>query len=187
LERADLVLLGRSLERLARPVEGEVAAARGAWPALAAGLPRESTAQLRLHVLAANAYAGELALPAFFTREGGLTGPAAGIGALLKAYTRLVQRGWWMTAATVGAHDRPSRGPAVSFLRANSGLYIYCIYDGHYDLSLVGKDLTDAYRKLGGPAAFGKALTAGRVQALADTYSIPAVRLEPHPPPGVHV
>jgi hypothetical protein len=76
---------------------------------------------------------------------------------------------------------------AAQFLRANAGLYIYCVYDGHYDLSLVGKALQDAYRKLGGPSAFGKALTQRQVEALAHAYSIPATRLAPHPPTGLAV
>jgi hypothetical protein len=130
-----------------------------------------------------------LALPRFVTTEGGLTGPAAGIGALLKYYIRLTQRGWRVTAiaTTPLARRSAGRAAAMRFLRANSGLYIYCIYDGHYDLSLIGKKLQDAYRKLGGPAAFGATLTAARVEALARAYSIPATRLQPHPLPRVHV
>jgi hypothetical protein len=71
------------------------------------------------------------------------------------------------------------------FLRANAPLYIYCVYDGHYHLSLIGKALLSAYLKLGGAAAFGASLTQSRVEALALAYSIPATRLEPHPAPGV--
>ena len=66
-------------------------------------------------------------------------------------------------------------------------LYIYCVYDGHYDLSLIGKAVQSAYRKLGGAPAFGASLTQSQVEALARAYSIPAVRLEPHPAPGVVV
>jgi hypothetical protein len=73
------------------------------------------------------------------------------------------------------------------FLRANAPLYIYCVYDGHYHLSLIGKTLLSAYLKLGGYTAFGASLTQSRVEALASAYSILATRLEPHPSPGVVV
>ncbi len=128
-----------------------------------------------------------LALPPLVTREGGLTGPAAGIAALLKGYTVLVQRGWGFIATAAAPPPHTGGRDAMSFLHANSGLYIYCIYDGHYDLSLMGKKLLDAYRTLGGPAAFGAALPPARLRALAQAYSIPATRLEPHPPPSLHV
>ncbi len=74
---------------------------------------------------------------------------------------------------------------AARFLRANAPLYIYCVYDGHYHLSLIGEALLSAYLKLGGVAAFGASLTQSRVEALALAYSIPATRLEPHPAPSV--
>ena len=74
---------------------------------------------------------------------------------------------------------------AARFLRANAALYIYCVYDGHYDLSLIGKVVQSAYRKLGGPSVFGASLTQGQVGALARSYSIPTARLEPHPAPSV--
>ena len=71
---------------------------------------------------------------------------------LLKAYAVLTQRGWRFLAAAL-TNQTTARGrtttAAAQFLRANAGLYIYCVYDGHYDLSLVGKALQDAYRKLG--------------------------------------
>jgi hypothetical protein len=41
--------------------------------------------------------------------------------------------------------------------------------------------LVSGYEKLGGPQAFGAALTQAQVNALAGAYSIPAARLEPHP------
>ncbi|HEY2766753.1 MAG TPA: hypothetical protein VGI76_00765 [Solirubrobacteraceae bacterium] len=188
IERADLVLVAHTLGQLEAPVHAEVAAARGAWPAIVGGLPSNPSRAARLAIATADARAHEVALPRFFDVEGSLTGPAAGLGALLKAYTRLTQRGWRVTTAAskAEAHERQSPA-AASFLRANSGLYIYCVYDGHYDLSLVGKQLESAYRKLGGPEAFGGRLTDGEVQALARGYSIAATRLMAHPLPRVHV
>jgi hypothetical protein len=62
-------------------------------------------------------------------------------------------------------------------------LYIYCIYDGHYDLSLIGKALPNAYHKLGGPPAFGGSLTQVQVDSLVRAYS--QARLTPHPSPNL--
>ena len=70
---------------------------------------------------------------------------------------------------------------AARYSRTNSSFYIDAIYDGHFNLSLVGKSLTAGYEKLGGAGAFGSRLPPSRLAALAAAYSIPAVRLEPHP------
>lgn len=180
LERTDLARLGHALRRLESPVHAEVAAARTAWPALVGGLPPASTPATRHAIASAAALAETLALPRFVLVEGGLTGPAAGVGGLLKSYTVLTRRGWqFLTAA--------SRTGRASFLRANSGLYVYCVYDGHFELSVLGKRLQAAYRKLGGGGAFGAALTPADVEALAHAYSSATTRLEPHPAPRVRV
>jgi hypothetical protein len=131
-------------------------------------------------VAAASASAKRLPEPPFMTNAARLTGPAAGIAGLYEQYVRLAERGWRLTEATVSAIVG---GPptAAGFARENASLYIYAIYDGHFDLSLVGHSLTSAYERLGGPQAFGPRLSLGEVNALAASYSIPAVRLEPHP------
>jgi hypothetical protein len=90
-------------------------------------------------------------------------------------------------AGAAGAGSDGVSTATAPFLRANSPLYIDCVYDGHYHLSLIGKALLSAYLKLGGAAAFGAALTQSRVEALALAYSVSATRLEPHPAPGVVV
>jgi len=208
------------------PVHAEVAAARATWPTLNGGLPSPVPATLAAGIAAAERRAGALRLPSPVVEEHGLTGPAAGIGGLLRSYLLLVQRGWQFLAAattarttaqtgahttaqtgaqttaqtgaqttaqtgaqtTAGGRRHPLKTPATggpgaaAFLRSNSPLYLYCVYDGHYDLSLVGKKVADAYDALGGPAGFGAALTPGEVQALGEVYSIPGVRLQPHPP-----
>jgi hypothetical protein len=74
-----------------------------------------------------------------------------------------------------------TRQAQASFARANSSLYISAIYDGHFNLSLLGKSLVAGYEKLGGARAFEAALTPAEIAALATAYSIPAVRLTPHP------
>ncbi len=174
--------LAHTLRQLQTPAAGEVAAARAAWPSLAGGLPRAVAPALRMEVATAAHRAAALALPADITTEGSITGPAVGLAGMLKSYVRLTQRGWQYLAAAGTASKAAAR-----FLHANAPLYIYCVYDGHYHLSLVGKALQSAYRKLGGAPAFGASLTESRVEALARFYSIPSVRLEPHPAPGVVV
>ncbi len=185
MERADLVRLAHTLQQVQAPIAAEVAAARAAWPSLAGGLPASVTPTLRAELAAADRRAAALALPAEVTTEGSLTGPAAELAGMLKSYVRLAQRGWQYLAGTLGV--RATTAAAARFLRANAPLYIYCVYDGHYHLSLIGKTLQSAYLKLGGGPVFGASLTQSQVEALASAYSIPATRLEPHPAPGVVV
>ncbi len=204
VERADLVQLAQTLQQLQTPTTAEVKAARAAWPSLASGLPHEATPALRAAVAAAETHAAALTLPAALITEGSLTGPAAQLAGMLKSYVRLSQRGWQHLAGALipqsgtastqpGTRPQPSASgdggdtTTARLQRANAPLYIYCVYDGHYTLSLVGKALQSAYRKLGGPSAFGGSLTQSQVEALARTYAIPAVRLEPHPAPSVVV
>jgi hypothetical protein len=185
LERTDLVLLSRTLERLESPIRNELTAARAVWPALNPGLPKGHVpAAMQQGIFSAGARAQAVTPPPFVTKPNILTGPAAAIGALINNYTVLAQRGWQQTEAAIS----PPTGPtdtSLRFLRANAGLYIYCIYDAHFDLSLAGKQLQHAYRTLGGPPAFGHSLTLPQIEALARFYSPPSVRLEPHPPPSL--
>jgi hypothetical protein len=186
VERTDLVQLAHTLQRLQTPTTAEVAAARAAWPSLAGGLPDGVAPALRVEAATADRHAAALTLPAEVTTEGSLTGPAAELAGMLRSYVRLTQRGWQYLATALAAGSGASAA-AARFLRANAALYIYCVYDGHYDLSLIGKTMQSAYRKLGGAPAFGAALTQSQVEALASAYSIPAARLEPHPAPSVVV
>jgi hypothetical protein len=207
LERAQFGQVASDLSALEPAVKRELVASRAAWPAIASGLPPSLPSSLRVALSAANTSAKALPEPAFLANSSRLTGSAAGIAGVYENYEQLSQRGWAMTnaAAQTIAAMPPARagGLAVgtsnpgaprarrgtdgasaaqaSFERANSPLYIDAIYDGHFDLSLLGKNILGGYQKLGGPAAFGAALTQSQVNALADAYSIPAVRLEPHP------
>ncbi|HEY7951600.1 MAG TPA: hypothetical protein VID70_01350 [Solirubrobacteraceae bacterium] len=80
----------------------------------------------------------------------------------------------------------PSNAPlspaALRFIRANASLYIGSVYDGHYNLSVVGERLREAYAQLGGPSAFGAALTPALLAQLASFYSPGVLRLAPKPP-----
>lgn len=194
LERARFEQVSSQLSALQGAVKREVAASRVAWPQVANGLPHAPGSGLRTAVSAANADARALREPSFLANASRLTGPAAGIAGIYENYEQLAQRGWNLTEAAAQAISNvsPSGTNATtvsartsdaqaSFARTNSPLYIDAIYDGHFDLSLLGKSLASGYEKLGGPGAFGAALTQSQVNALAGAYSIPAVRLEPHP------
>jgi hypothetical protein len=180
LQRAQFVQVNNGLRSVQGAVQHEVVASRTAWPLIADGLPQAPPAALQGAVGAASASSKALPEPPFMRNVGQLTGPAAGIAGLYESYERLAERGWRLTAASIAAIV--SGAPAgASFARENSSLYIDAIYDGHFDLSLLGKDLTSGYEQLGGPTAFGATLPQSEVNALAAAYSIPAVRLEPHP------
>ncbi len=179
LERAQLVQVSNGLYQLEAPVLREVAASQIAWPAIANGLPATLSSSLQRAVANASTAARALPEPRFVAHVSALTGPASGIAGLYESFSALTLRGWRLTETGIAAilHGTPA---AASFARGNSSLYIDAIYDGHFDLSLLGKSLVSGYEKLGGRAAFGASLPPGEVTALAAAYSIPAVRLEPH-------
>jgi len=192
LERAQFVQVSNQLSALEAAVRREVSASRAAWPSIADGLPQAPGGGLRTAVSTANARAKALPEPSFLADARKLTGPAAGIAGIYESYEQLAQRGWNLTEAAVqtissatastgNVAARARAAAQTSFERANSPLYIDAIYDAHFDLSLLGKSLTGGYEKLGGPEAFGAALRQAQVNALAEVYSIPGVRLEPHP------
>jgi hypothetical protein len=180
LQRAQLVQVANELRALESAVQREVATSRGAWPQIANGLPRALSPSLRSEIASANASAGALPEPRFIAQSSKLTGPAAGIAGLYESYARLAQQGWRLTAAGI-ASILEGAPAAAGFARENSALYIDAIYDAHFDLSLLGKSVVSGYEKLGGSPGFGAGLTQAQVGALAAAYSIPAVRLEPHP------
>jgi hypothetical protein len=204
LERSQFEQVARQLSALQGPVKQEASASRSAWPAIADGLPATLGSGLRTAVSAANVRAKALAEPAFLANASRLTGPASGIAGIYENYEQLAQRGWSMTEAAVmlignlgatvsdstaavanAGTARPAgattNATQANFARANSPLYIDAIYDAHFDLSVLGKRLSEGYKKLGGSRAFGTVLTQAQVNALAEVYSIPAVRLQPHP------
>ncbi len=184
LQRAQLTQVSDGLRFVEAAVAREVAASRAAWPLIADGLPRAPDGTLRGAVSTATATAHALPAPPFMAKARELTGPAAGIAGLYESYDRLAERGWRLTETTIAAiaSDSPT---VASFERTNSPLYIHAIYDAHFNLSLVAQHLADGYKRLGGPHAFGPTLTQADIDALAAAYSIPAVRLNPHPGPAI--
>jgi hypothetical protein len=59
-------------------------------------------------------------------------------------------------------------------------LYIESIYDAHFGLAQIGKQIPIDYRRVGGAGAFGASLTPAEVGALATSYSEASDRLSPH-------
>ena len=173
--------MAHALQRLEETVAGEVAATKAAWPQIANGLPKDTTTVVRAPIQTAAGAASKLVLPALFeeAQSAALTGPAAGLAGLLRSYSFLASRGWQLVAASL---DQIERGPpaAARFARANVALYIESIYDAHFSLGKIGKDLAKGYDKLGGAHMFGSALTQADVDRLARGYSEERNRLHPH-------
>jgi hypothetical protein len=120
-------------------------------------------------------------VPAIFEEEAAavLTGPAASLAGLFRSYSGLSTRGWQLIGAAI---DQIEHAPPVAarFARANVDLYVESVYDGHFTLAQIGKEVLAGYRKLGGARVFGASLTQPEVDALAQAYSEPADRLHPH-------
>jgi hypothetical protein len=168
LQRQELAAVSRALR------------AKAAWPLIANGLPAETRALVG-PVSAAATSAARVPLPALFGEApaASLTGPASGLAGLFRSYRGLSTRGWQMIAASIEQIQSRSPGSA-RFARENIALYIESVYDAHFALAQIGKQLGRAYAMLGGPAAFGPSLTAAEVNALAGSYSEAADRLHPH-------
>ena len=183
LQREDLVAVSRALASVERPVAVEVATAKRAWPLIANGLPTGAgaLASTRVPVAGAATSAAHVPTPPMLgeAQADSLTGAGAGLAGLFRNYIGLTTRGWTLTGAAIDQIEHGSPTDA-RFARENVGLYIESVYDGHFDLAQIGRHLTDGYRRLGGPAAFGRALTQAEVDALGDAYSEANVRLHPH-------
>lgn len=181
LEREDLVAVAHALQHAQGPVEREVAAAKAAWPLVAHGLPARTATIPRAPILAAAATAAKVPMPAPLQEAQAtmLTGPGSSIAGLFRSYSGLAAHGWQIidTSIDVIEHGSPA---AARFARANVALYIESVYDAHFALAQVGKKVLDGYGKLGGGRAFGTALAAEEVEALAHAYSEATDRLHPH-------
>jgi hypothetical protein len=180
LEREDFASVSRALTGMASSIGVEVRATKAAWPTIANGLPSPLGARSRGAIQAAQASARSVRLPALFdeVRSASLTRPAAHIAGLARSYQGLAARGWQMIVAAIAARERGSA--AARFAHANVALYIESVYDAHFTLAQIGKQLRATYSELGGPAAFGPLLSAAEVDSLARTYSEANDRLHPH-------
>lgn len=160
----------------------EVAATKGAWPLVAHGLPTDVSSISRSAIATAAQRASQLKLPPLFQerRARAITGPGAAMAALFRSYAVLGARGWTLIGSAIDQieHGSPT---AARFARANVSLYVDSVYDSHFDLAQIGKQLLAGYKKLGGSAAFGSSLTEAEVSQLAGAYSEGRDRLHPHP------
>ncbi len=181
LERADLAAVAHALIGQQAPVNAEVAATRAAWPLIVGGLPNDTSSISRPALRAATQRAAALTLPKLFSevQARSLTGPSSSLAGTFRTFSILAARGWRMIGAAVEAVEH---GPPVAarFARANVALYIESVYDAHFDLAQIGKQMPIDYERLGGSSAFGALLTPAEVDALAHTYSEANDRLSPH-------
>jgi hypothetical protein len=182
LQRGDLAAVTRTLAAAEPGIRAEVAATKAAWPLVANGLPADTRAlPPRAAVRAAAAAAGKLKTPALFGARAAasIAGPGSQLAGVLRNSIVLSARAWQMIDAAVEQieHGTPT---AARFARANVNLYIESVYDAHYSLAQIGKQLLAAYTKLGGAGAFGAGLTQREVDAVAGAYSEASYRLHPH-------
>jgi hypothetical protein len=181
LQREDLIAVVHALRSSEAQVGREVTDAKVAWPLVADGLPTKISPSVRLPIAAAGASAAKIELPALL-REApvtALTGPASQLAGIFRTFTALATRGWALIGAAVGQIEH-GRATSARFARMNVALYIESVYDSHFNLAQIDKKLHTGYRKLGGPTAFGGALTESELDGVADFYSEATSRLHPH-------
>ncbi len=182
LEGEDLTAVATALRHAAPSTLREVEAAKAVWPLIYAGLPPRPGPLLQAKVEDALRRTQQIDIPPLF-EEGKvdiLTGPGSNLAGLFRGYTVLAEKGWNLILAAI-RQDEYGPSPARKFTRENVNLYIESIYDAHFQLAQIGKDLENGYMKLGGPNEFhGGSLTQAQVQALAQVYSEPNMRLYPH-------
>lgn len=182
LEGEDLAAVATALGHAAPSTQREVQAAKAVWPLIYAGLPPRPGANLRALVEEALRRTQQIDTPPLLQEKkvAILTGPGSSIASLFRGFTILAERGWTLILAAI-RQDEYGPSPARKFTRENVNLYIEAVYDAHFELAQIGKDLEDGYKKLGGPEEFhGGSLTQAQVQALAKIYSEPNMRLYPH-------
>jgi len=182
LQREDLIYVYRTLVGIEPSVRSEAAATKLAWPHVLHGFGGGRVgASARATIHAAAQRASQLTLPAIFRERASnaLTGPASGIAGEFRSFSILSARGWKLIDA---AAEQIERGAptASSFARANVALYIESVYDAHFTLAQIGKQMLKGWEKLEGAPAFGNSLTRAEVQALGDFYSEANFELEPH-------
>ncbi len=180
LQREDLIAVVHELQATQAEAAAELQATKLAWREVAHGLPVAPSAAAAAAITQAQARAAALRLPPLFgevkARE--LTDAAAALAGEYRSFAVLSSAGWRQIAYALG---RASSGPpaASRFVRANVALYIESVYDAHFTAGQIGRRLPVAYKKLGGPAMFGGALTQAEVDALSSSYAEASYKLEP--------
>jgi hypothetical protein len=180
LERADLALVAHALSAEEPSVRNELQATKAAWPLVINGLPADPRSLPRAPLRRATEQAAALRLPALFEEHvaTSLTGPATALAGTFRAYLLLASRGWRLISAAIEQSEHGSRA-AATFARANVALYIESVYDAHFALAQIGKQMPIDYQRLGGAGAFGASLTPTEVDALERGYSEANDRLQP--------
>jgi hypothetical protein len=182
LERGDLVVISHTLQQLEGPLQSSMQDSRAAWPYVEDGLSRPRYRAARGPARRAAEAAAAIPEPAVLSETGTaeLTGPISPVGGLFRTFIGLVPRSWKLIAADISELEA---GPAAArqFARETVDLYIESVYDGYFSLAQIGKKLLVAYKELGGPEAFSQTLPEAQVKTLAEVYSEPTFRLEPHP------
>lgn len=181
LQREDLVLAARTLTSVEPALEREGRASKAAWPLILAGLPPAVGQATRSRIHQSALLAQALPLPVIFGEERArsLTGAAADLAGSYQTFHALASRGWRLVDYSSMQTAQGTRA-AASFARSNVALYVESIYDGQFVIAQLGKQLAAAFKRLGGPAAFGATLTQAEVDQLAGVYSERVFRLEPH-------
>jgi hypothetical protein len=181
LEREDLVSVAHALVRAQSFVQREVASTKAAWAHVANGLPANTAAIPRaaIDMAARDAEAVPTPAPMQEAQASMLTGPGATLAGFFRSYSGLAARGWQMIGSTIDVIERGTPA-STRFARANVALYVESVYDAHFTLAQIGKQLRSGFHRLGGPGAFGTALGQHEVDTLAGAYSEAAVRLHPH-------
>jgi hypothetical protein len=181
LQRADLIAVSRALGAVEPSVRSEVTATKAAWPLVAGGLPADTSTVSRPAIRTATERAAALRLPGLFEEReaASLTGPGSSLAGTFRTFSILATRGWQLIGAAIDEIEHGSP-VAARFARANVALYIESVYDAHFSLAQIGKQLLAGYRKLGGAAVFGASLTQTEVDGLEQSYSQATDRLYPH-------
>jgi len=180
LENEDFVAVTAALAAAAPQVQAEVAAAKAAWPAILDGARRRPGPATRAKVRLAAERAAQVRLPALFTEEGAtqLTGPATRLAGRFRSFQTLSARSWQLLDSYLEQIEHGSRSEA-RFARRNLPLYVESIYDAHFSLAELGKQMQDGYKTLGGAKTFGGSLTPSQLRQLVDTYSKERDELSP--------
>ncbi len=162
-------------------MRSEVAASKLAWPHVLDGLPTHISGSASRAIGGASERASALPLPVLFRERtsASLTGPASGLADEFRTFSILATSGWELIGAGV---DQVEHGSplAARFARANVALYVESVYDGHFTLAQIGKQVRKGWEKLGGAPVFGASLTLAEVEALAGVYSETNFLLAPH-------
>jgi hypothetical protein len=181
LQREDLIAVARALQGAQGEVAAEGRAAKAAWPLIANGLSAAPSAAGSATIDAATRSALAIHLPGLFEelKARGLTGPGSGLAGTFRRYLALSSTAWQQIQYAIG-ELRSGPGAQAVFAKANVALYIETVYDAHFSLAQIGKQLMAGYSKLDGPGAFGDSLSASEVAALSASYSEGNYRLHPH-------